>query len=443
MAIPRTDYPYFRFYVKDFSNNSYVNPIDATMLNGKIWILRTSENIDDLSIKLSTLETIVNKEKNTIVTMAVGSGFKGNNLGWCSNGMDLFKADGFIKNITVVTHKNCKSQFNNKIKIALLTVNNDIATGFDAVKEIESDGDGVIQVIELNLDVKVNQILVVKGIGFEDNEHNKKSYFSVDDFILGNNVTTYNTCFPIGYKVIYYPKVKKEKIQKKSNITILFDGDSITNGIYSDAKGTSEKACDKPYPSIVSDILGVNINNVAIPGCGLTVKGCTNGDNTTAAIERSKTFDYSQYKIVSIAIGTNDYGSNVVLGDINDDDESTFYGALNNLVKNILTSNPNIYIMFITPIYRHRVFKNGSNDTTMSSYLNANSINLTLHDYSNAIVNVCDKYGIACYDMRKNNIANDFNYEIKLPDKLHPAKEFYREYAEKVSSFIMSKFYFD
>ena len=89
--------------------------------------------------------------------------------------------------------------------------------------------------------------------------------------------------------------------------------------------------------------------------------------------------------MVVVVGGTNDYGTNVVLGGIADTEDVSFYVALNVLCKGLAEKYPGKRIVFITPFHR-------ANE-------GANSAGFTLAQYRQAIFDVArDVYGFAVLD---------------------------------------------
>ena len=87
--------------------------------------------------------------------------------------------------------------------------------------------------------------------------------------------------------------------------------------------------------------------------------------------------------------GTNDYHYGHALGDVDDTENTTFCGALNNLCKGLITKYPQKSILFVTPTPRG----------------NISSAVATQKEYADAIIEVCGKYCIPVFDaFRKCNM---------------------------------------
>lgn len=108
--------------------------------------------------------------------------------------------------------------------------------------------------------------------------------------------------------------------------------------------------------------------------------------------------------------GTNDIGS-AELGNFepneNIGDVSTFYAAYQTAIVRLKNTYPNAQIICLTPYYRDITIYTGA----------AQKDNDNVDKYAEAIIDVCEYYGIRCVDLRKANI--DFYEEMCAPDYFH------------------------
>lgn len=110
-----------------------------------------------------------------------------------------------------------------------------------------------------------------------------------------------------------------------------------------------------------------------------------------------------------IAGGTNDYGKDVEIGNITDDTDKTFYGALKILFEKAAKRYEKVIV--ITPIKRKNEQKNKKG--------------YTLGDYRNAIKKVASGYPFLVVD--GESIPLEFDEHI--PDGLHPNSAGHKIYA--------------
>lgn len=108
-----------------------------------------------------------------------------------------------------------------------------------------------------------------------------------------------------------------------------------------------------------------------------------------------------------IFLGTNDCQAQISLGEINSKDTSTFIGAYNAIIETLLTLNPKMRILLLTPIRTWDI------DSTTRT-------NDNLKGYVNATKKVGEKYALPVLDLFNTMGINDINKESYLgADLLH------------------------
>ena len=144
-----------------------------------------------------------------------------------------------------------------------------------------------------------------------------------------------------------------------------------------------------------------------------------NGGNIT-----NEPFDLkllSQYDIVTVMGGTNDYGhGSDTLGHITDTKEqNTIYGSVKYIIDKILSIKSDIKIVFCTQPHRFIY------DVDKYKGYEVNNRGFTMQDVNNAIIETCRLYAIPCFDY--GSISNWNEYTIKdldtckyTYDGLHP-----------------------
>lgn len=116
-----------------------------------------------------------------------------------------------------------------------------------------------------------------------------------------------------------------------------------------------------------------------------------------------------------ISCGTNDYGKNIAIGNIDDTNENTFCGSLNILFNKAVKRFKEI--IYLTPIPRYNE--------------NKNEKGYTLDDYRKAIKEVGYKYKIIVLDGKKVILDK----KLHLPDGLHPNSFGHK----KIAKFIIAE----
>lgn len=140
--------------------------------------------------------------------------------------------------------------------------------------------------------------------------------------------------------------------------------------------------------------------------------------------------------IITIWIGTNDFGTSKPLGTINDTDvnPTTFYGCYKYILKYVSTNYPKARIIVITPMMRDDYYNvsYGTDDFGRSK----NGQGLILEDYVNAVINVSKLFSIPVLDMYHNGGINKYNMSEYLYDKLHPHADGGVKIGRIISEFI-------
>ena len=211
-------------------------------------------------------------------------------------------------------------------------------------------------------------------------------------------------------------------IPKDKKITII--GDSITYGY----DGTDASLVAKPYPWIIQDLLGIPVYNYGISGSTISGGGASTSIPGNAPMNiRYADMVYADY--ILVLGGVNDYIiTSTPLGTKGDTTNQTFYGALKILIEGLIKKYPTGKIGFMTPLRK-------ANDTV------ANGAGLTLKQYRDAIIDMCEDYCIPVLDLYTKGGCHP-NIEAwknaNLPDGLHPNQAYYRRLALQIAQFILS-----
>ncbi len=106
--------------------------------------------------------------------------------------------------------------------------------------------------------------------------------------------------------------------------------------------------------------------------------------------------------LITVYAGINDYGQDnpTEIGTEGSTDLTTFYGAFESLITNLITNHPTAKIVVITPIPQYNFEIN--NTIVWGDRNDTNALGKSLDDYGNAIKKICRKYGVfvkdACYE---------------------------------------------
>lgn len=200
-------------------------------------------------------------------------------------------------------------------------------------------------------------------------------------------------------------------------------GDSITYG-YNEKVGN---AYENNYPNLVKRTLGLNnVYNYGIPSATLG----TNNYGVSCISDNIISFN-EEYDIISVMGGINDYTKNVPLGTINDNTNSTIYGALNVICKTLISKYKNSFIFLITP-YKCV--------TDLGTYKENNQLGYNLVDVTNAIIEVGNKYDLPVLDLFNLGQFELEMYNLNC-DGIHPSEQFYINYtAPQIIQFIKENY---
>ena len=187
--------------------------------------------------------------------------------------------------------------------------------------------------------------------------------------------------------------------------TAVFVGDSITAGTGCDG--------DK-YWQILEESMGLsNVTAMGVPGSCISAKS-DYGTNNSPLIQRYN--DIPEADLISIFMGTNDYGHDTPLGTIDDIGDTSFYGALNVIIPSLQAKHPDSRIVFVTPLHRYGF-------GGLNFDYEKNGAGFTLQDYVDAVIKVCRRYSVPVIDLYSISGLNPSLAVIRntyMPDGLHP-----------------------
>ena len=210
-------------------------------------------------------------------------------------------------------------------------------------------------------------------------------------------------------------EIENEKIFAENNkILINFLGDSITEGLKWQKK--------EIFCFYLSKWLNIRINNQGYHATRIARQDDDDKDFNFRLKDLDEKADFT-----FIFGGTNDYGmGEAELGDINSDSYYTFYGALKNLVKDLLSKFNNDKICFILPLSRFeedKIIKHG-----------------TLQKYRDIIKEICDLNKIDTLDLCKElPIPNTEGKSEFFKDGLHPNKQGHKIIARNIIKYLKKK----
>ena len=209
--------------------------------------------------------------------------------------------------------------------------------------------------------------------------------------------------------------IENEKIFSENNkILINFLGDSITEGLKWQKK--------EIFCFYLSKWLNVRINNQGYHATRIARQDDDDKDFNYRLKDLDEKADFT-----FVFGGTNDYAmGEAELGDINSDSYYTFYGALKNLVKDLLKKFNNDKICFILPLSRFqedKIINHG-----------------TLERYREIIREICELNKIDYLDLCKELPIPDTEGKSQFfKDGLHPNKQAHKIIARNIIKYLKEK----
>ena len=222
-------------------------------------------------------------------------------------------------------------------------------------------------------------------------------------------------------------------------------GDGITCGYSSETDaegGASSRSADREsvgWAYLVAKEKGWNLTNLALPGEGYLVPASE--EPGTCGYEQARATDFTPYNLVTISLGISDWISDCPMGTMEDDPNAetitAFIPAMRATIEAVASSNPMCKIIVILPLntsgYDHSC---GTKETNWAmGYAMSNTG--TLKQFTETMIEVCERYGIEYIDMTSRSCVSSVSLPAMLPDGVHPAAETHkllaRELAEKIS----------
>ena len=146
--------------------------------------------------------------------------------------------------------------------------------------------------------------------------------------------------------------------------------------------------------------------------------------NVLSFIDRYKN-NVTNTEIVTIYGGSNDYAQNVPLdNETNKLDNTTFKGAIREIIEWYSTNYPSKFLFFISPTqcFYPQFASNGYK----------NNLGLLPLDYSNAVVEVCKEYSIEVIKLHESIGINIKNQSTLLEDGVHLTDETNKRVAQLI-----------
>lgn len=239
-------------------------------------------------------------------------------------------------------------------------------------------------------------------------------------------------------------------------------GDSITEGVYSVKEwdveherfvGVAHTNKVDTWVWRVARAKGWTLTNLGVGGTGFIdpKNGVDEGD-----LERelrgwwvARNTDFSQFDLITVAYGVNDYNSNVELGTLDTETDwavevpHKIIHGIQAVIEGIMLTATTAKIIFITPL-NERGYKNLQWEDTRGTYADNYALGWTLSkagtlkSVRDAIIECCEYYGIEYIDQSYSSIINRLTLKADVdslaPDGVHPSLEAHKALAREMYS---------
>jgi lysophospholipase L1-like esterase len=224
-----------------------------------------------------------------------------------------------------------------------------------------------------------------------------------------------------------------------SGISIINNVSSLNNKTWN-VLGDSISSTDYTTPcwwqKIQAVATNLTINNYGVSGTSIAVRD----GRTDSFVERYSSMS-NDCDFVTIMGGTNDYG--VVKGAWDSTDNTTFCGALNNLMIGLIDKYAGKQIIFITPMAQAN---ETYNPLTLETRFNAltNSSPLYNSDERYYIIKKkCEQYQLPCFDLFYKSGINGLDTNkiyYRTNDTLHPSAIGQQRLADVIGKYLNNRF---
>lgn len=215
------------------------------------------------------------------------------------------------------------------------------------------------------------------------------------------------------------PALDNEKWKHSKCVQI---GDSIT---WFDGNVNSKGEKVKGYATYLRDYFGC-VDNMGVAGACIAYHQESQYEDVVQTVDK---INFKDYDFCTIAAGINDCQCfDSELGSLQNDcfDKTTFFGGYQYILNKILTSNPYIKILIITPL-KTKI----TDDITYR-----NNKDKKLIDYVDAIKEIASYYSLPVLDFYSISGFNNYTFDLYTSDGTHPNNDGYKMLSSKLLNFV-------
>ena len=238
---------------------------------------------------------------------------------------------------------------------------------------------------------------------------------------------------------------KLHEYKKFEGKKVVFIGDSITFGVGCEDYISDKSLLLQSYVNKFAGLTGAEVVNLAISGATLAANTsplyASFISNIIAANQVPSDADY-----IVIFGGTNDFWTQIPIGNPSDTTEYTFYGAFNWIFSNLPQKAPNAKVMFITPYqqWRNDVGPDGYAADSYGGWGTDRDYGQgTLKAYRNAIIDQVSDFGCPVLDLftlMPSTKVIEWRGEYTALGDVHPNNIGHTRIAELLYNFFINVF---
>lgn len=178
------------------------------------------------------------------------------------------------------------------------------------------------------------------------------------------------------------------------------------------------------WEEMFAQILGMNYEVVA-----------QSGGNMTAIANFVDNIDSAD--VMTVWAGTNDWYNGISLGSLLNNDNNTYYGAVQHVCERVSERLPNCKLLLITPLQRLTTNTDDWEVDDRGFRINPTTSKI-LEDYANAVIETAEIYGIEVLDMFHRGGVNAKNIDTWTSDRLHPSRAGFEKLCWKIIDKVKS-----
>ena len=199
--------------------------------------------------------------------------------------------------------------------------------------------------------------------------------------------------------------------------------------IYGDSISTSSYPCGGWPTRIANSLQPAQLYNHAIGASGLSA---TTPNNTITKINEPQ-WQHPDAEIVLVWHGTNEWYWGAPVGKVGQTDEGTYAGAIECLVRKLRQINPQVIIVWMTPIMRCQPPHEIDAGASTEAWDTPNRIGATMRDYVDILTEQSRRLCFPVIDLRRLTGFSAENKHLYYRDIAHPSEAGFDRIADLIT----------